>query len=103
MPSPIPPNPPRSFWERSLKFQVIGSPLLLSGLLAVDIHISVAWLYVKAGANSAGPSLVHQTLLPVTGCQALACLRNSVRSALLQSGIALILFSFSKISACCCM
>src|SRR5450830_849743 len=35
--------------------------------------------------------------------QAPACLRNSMRSALLQSGIALILFSLSRISACFCM
>ena len=32
-----------------------------------------------------------------------ACLRNSVRSALFQSGIALILFSLSRISAWCVM
>src|SRR5581483_1509013 len=37
MPSPMPPNPPRSCWARSLKFQVTGSPLLLSGLAAAGM------------------------------------------------------------------
>src|SRR5215467_1607512 len=41
MPSPMPPKPPRSFCASSLKFHVVGSALLLSGLLAVDIHVSV--------------------------------------------------------------
>src|SRR5689334_15277684 len=50
MPSPMPPKPPRSFCASSLKFQVVGSALLLSGLVAVDIHVSVAWLCGKAGA-----------------------------------------------------
>src|SRR5262245_8139031 len=42
MPSPIPPKPPRSFCASSLKFQVVGSALFLSGLVAVDIRVSVA-------------------------------------------------------------
>jgi hypothetical protein len=32
----------------------VGSALLLSGLVAVDIHVSVAWLCGKAGAICAG-------------------------------------------------
>src|SRR6187397_1706265 len=40
MPSPMPPKPPRSFCARSLKFQVTGSALLPSGLLAADIVYS---------------------------------------------------------------
>src|SRR5262249_45828336 len=40
---------------------------------------------------------------PSPGSPALACLRNSVRSALVQSGTALILFSLSRISDCSCM
>ena len=59
MPSPMPPKPPRSFCASSLKFQVVGSALLLSGLLAVDIHVSVAWLCGKAGAICAGPWLLQ--------------------------------------------
>src|SRR5690349_4736026 len=31
MPSPMPPKPPRSFWARSLKFQVTGPALLSAG------------------------------------------------------------------------
>jgi len=34
----------------------VGSALLLSGLVAVDIHVSVAWLCGKAGAFA--PALV---------------------------------------------
>src|SRR5580765_8983626 len=40
IPSPMPPKPPRSFCARSLKFQVTGSALLPSGLLAADIVYS---------------------------------------------------------------
>src|SRR5450755_3301307 len=41
MPSPMPPKPPRSFCASSLKFQVVGSPDWLSGLVAVDIRVSI--------------------------------------------------------------
>ena len=44
MPSPMPPKPPRSFCASSLKFQVMGSPVWVSGLLAAGIHVSGAWL-----------------------------------------------------------
>src|SRR6516165_10052574 len=93
MPSPMPPKPPRSFCASSLKFHVVGSALLLSGLVAVDIHVSVAWLCGKAGAICSRPWLLQWALVRHRGCYALACLRNSVRSALVQSGTALILFS----------
>ena len=41
MPSPMPPKPPRSLWASSLKFQVIGSPVWVSGLLAAAIGVSI--------------------------------------------------------------
>src|SRR5262249_528428 len=103
MPSPMPPKPPRSFCASSLKFHVVGSALLLSGLVAVDIHVSVAWLCGKAGGILGRPWLLQWALFRHRGYYALACLRNSVRSALLQSGTALILFSFKRISDCSCM
>jgi hypothetical protein len=40
----MPPKPPRSFCASSLKFQVTGSALLLSELVAVDIRVSVTRL-----------------------------------------------------------
>src|SRR6185437_10436966 len=55
MPSPMPPKPPRSFCASSLKFQVTGSPLLLSGFSA-----GIAISYVacgKAGATAPAPDV----------------------------------------------
>src|SRR5580765_4681434 len=49
MPSPMPPKPPRSFCASSLKFQATGSPLLLSGLLAADMHGSDVGLFLQKG------------------------------------------------------
>src|SRR5262249_60404317 len=103
MPCPLPPKATRSFCASSLKFHVVGSALLLSGLVAVGIHVSVAWLCGKAGAICAGRGYYNGHYSVIGGYYALACLRNSVRSALLQSGTALILFSFKRISDCSCM
>jgi hypothetical protein len=72
-------------------------------VVVVDIHVSVAWLCGKAGAIRAGRGYYNMRTSPSSGYQALACLRNSVRNALLQSGTALILFSFKRISDCSCM
>src|SRR3974390_1723594 len=47
IPSPIPPKPPRSFCASSLKFQVMGSPVWVRGLLAPDISISDAGVMEK--------------------------------------------------------
>ncbi len=44
IPSPMPPKPPRSFWASSLKFQVMGSPVWVSGLLAAAIGVSIVLL-----------------------------------------------------------
>ena len=64
--------------------------------MAVDIHVSVAWLCGKRRRDRAGRGYCNMRTSPSSGYQALACLRNSVRSALLQSGTALILFSFKQ-------
>src|SRR6478752_7378686 len=53
MPSPMPPKPPRSFCARSLKFQVTGSPLLLSGSWAAGI------------VHSSVPQVLAERLIPI--------------------------------------
>src|SRR5665811_2216497 len=69
MPSPMPPKPPRSFWASSLKFQVVGSPDWLSGLLAADIHVSGVggWLgsnrLVKKPARGRRPAFSYNMRL----------------------------------------
>src|SRR6185437_1800549 len=47
MPSPMPPKPPRSFWASSLKFQAVGSPVWVSGLLSAGIHVSTSGISIQ--------------------------------------------------------
>src|SRR5450755_2939056 len=81
MPSPMPPKPPRSFWASSLKFQVMGSPVWVNGLLAAGINVSGACrCRGKAGADAPAPRLVDNglghCLLEEFGAQRLAPIRN---------------------------
>src|SRR5664280_170675 len=145
MPSPMPPKPPRLFWASSLKFQVMGSPVWVNGLLAAGIQVSGACgCRGKACAHATEAAeivLGEQLEIPGDGFPglgqriaggghsslrclrlswkgrrlsrrprgwsitdyAMAFLRNSVRSVLLQSGIALIFFSLSRFSDSICM
>ena len=96
MPSPMPPKPPRLFWASSLKFQVMGSPFWASGL-AADIPVSVVSVRVER------PARVRRPLGRSIACYAEACLRNSMRSALSQSGIALTFLSSIRIWVCLVM
>src|ERR1039457_902192 len=63
MPSPMPPKPPRSFCASSLKFQVMGSPVWVSGLLAAGIQVSGAGgCRGKAGAGAPASRWVENAL-----------------------------------------
>src|SRR5882672_12659463 len=80
MPSPMPPKPPRSFWASSLKFQVVGSPVWVRGLLAVGIRVSGSGgRRGKAGADAPAPRLIDDALgarlLEEIGAQRLAPIR----------------------------
>src|SRR5450755_1933850 len=77
MPSPMPPKPPRSFCASSLKFQVVGSPVWVSGLLAAGINVSGAGgCRGKAGADAPASRLADNglgaRLLEEVGAQRLA-------------------------------
>ena len=125
MPSPMPPKPPRLFWASSLKFQVTGSPLWVSGLFAADIRVSGAWRVRGKGRRGTAPAgvLLHTARAVIT-CERIASPRSrdvplsgtaarnqadsaffmkSLRKHLLQSGIFLILCAFISTSAWCVM
>src|SRR5262249_17051117 len=83
-------------YSRNDMVQGAGHSFVMPGFVPgiTSLPLSKTW--------TGGPRPATMALMDATG-QALACLRNSVRSALLQSGTALILFSRSRISDCSCM
>src|ERR1017187_10831326 len=94
MPSPMPPKPPRSFCASSLKFQVMGSPVWISGLLAAAIQVSGACrCRGKAGAGAPASRLVDNGLghglLEELGAQRLAPIRDRLDFLFLEKDFGL--------------